>query len=255
MPVKVIKRNKSLIVGLVFAALPLLSHSAYAAKSIGSHKATSHAYTSHSASRGRQVAHSSSGKHGKNARRGHEVASRGISCVPFARNESGIDVPGNAADWWDNAAGVYARGTTPQTGSVLNFRANGHMHLGHVAVVTELVDSRHIEIDHANWAGPGGGRGRVSREVDVVDVSPNNDWTAVRVALGHSGDYGSIYPTYGFIYDRPDTGLLIASASARTLTTPVPTMNPAPRDLRPRMRDASATRVIGFDEVAEAPSR
>ena len=62
----------------------------------------------------------------------------GISCVPFARNDSGISVSGNAWQWWGNAAGVYARGNVPEPGSVLTFRANGRMRLGHVAVVSRV---------------------------------------------------------------------------------------------------------------------
>ena len=48
-------------------------------------------------------------------------------------------------------------------------------------------------------------RGGVARSIPVVDVSEANDWTAVRVGLGRSGEFGSVYPTYGFIYDRPTT--------------------------------------------------
>lgn len=136
----------------------------------------------------------------------------GISCVPFARAATGIALKGNAANWWDAAAGVYQRGSQPETGSVLNFRATGHMRLGHVAVVTNVIGDREIEIDHANWSGPGASKGGVSRGIRVEDVSANNDWSAVRVGLGHTGDYGSVYPTYGFIYDRPDDGRMLASA-------------------------------------------
>jgi hypothetical protein len=130
----------------------------------------------------------------------------GISCVPFARSASGIELQGNAANWWHTAAGVYERGSRPEAGSVLDFRANGHMRLGHVAVVTRVINSREVEIDHANWWGPGAGKGGVSRGILVADVSENNDWTAVRVGLGHSRTLGSVYATYGFIYDRPDRG-------------------------------------------------
>lgn len=158
----------------------------------------------------------------------------GLQCVPFARAASGIELKGNAANWWNAAAGVYARGMAPEAGSVLNFRSTGHMRLGHVAVVTRVVDSRQIEIDHANWAGPGASKGGVSRAIPVVDVSENNDWSAVRVGLGHSGNYGSVYPTYGFIYDRPDTGMIAANAGAKA-------GNPF-ADQR-------------YDEVAEAPFR
>lgn len=157
----------------------------------------------------------------------------GLQCVPFARAASGIELKGNAANWWDAANGVYARGQAPESGSVLNFRATGHMRLGHVAVVARVVNSREIEIDHANWAGPGASKGGVSRAIPVVDVSENNDWSEVRVGLGHSGSYGSVYPTYGFIYDRPDNGMMAS--------------NP-----RKMPNNPFASR---YDEVAEAPSR
>ncbi len=121
-----------------------------------------------------------------------------LQCVPFARAESGIALKGNAAIWWDEAEGVYARGHAPEPGSILNFRANSTMRLGHVAVVTRVINAREIEIDHAHWAGSG-----VSRNILVADVSPANDWTSVRVALGHGATLGSTYPTYGFIYNRP----------------------------------------------------
>jgi len=170
----------------------------------------------------------------------------GISCVPFARAETGIDVAGNAWEWWDNAAGTYARGHLPEPGSVLSFTANGRMRLGHVAVVKQVINSREIEIDHANWAGA---RGGVARNVAVVDVSENNDWTAVRVGLGGSGEFGSVYPTNGFIYDRPDTGTMLAAASD---PAPRPVLNPAPNDLRSYAQRAADSE--GFDEVAEAPA-
>jgi surface antigen len=139
----------------------------------------------------------------------------GISCVPYARAASGITVKGNAANWWANAAGLYERGYRPETGSVLNFRATGRMRLGHVAVVTQVINAREVMIDHANWSGPGLRKGSVAKGVPVIDVSENNDWSAVRVALGDRDAFGSVYPTYGFIYDRPDSGTLVANAGAR----------------------------------------
>jgi hypothetical protein len=169
----------------------------------------------------------------------------GISCVPFARSDSGISVAGNAWQWWDNAAGVYERGRVPETGSVLTFRANGRMRLGHVAVVSRVINPREVEIEHANWAGTGM-RGGVARKVPVVDVSEANDWSAVRVGLGRSGEFGSVYPTYGFIYDRPDNGTMVASTHA---PTPQPALNPVPSDLRPAAERGWQT----YEEVAEAP--
>jgi len=183
----------------------------------------------------------------------------GISCVPFARQASGIELKGNAANWWDEADGIYARGSTPELGSVLNFRANSSMRLGHVAVVSAVINSREIEIDHANWAGPGAGNGGISRNMSVIDVSPDNDWTAVRVGLGHTGQYGSIYPTYGFIYDHKDTGNTEPTFAASVI--PAPVLNAPPRDLRPiSQRTAVETQVsqnIDFSlaDPADAPFR
>ena len=168
----------------------------------------------------------------------HQAAWHGISCVPFAREASGLDLPGNAWEWWGNAAGVYARGSVPQLDSVLAFRANARMRLGHVAVVTRIVNPREIEVDQANWAS----RGAVSRGVTVVDVSEENDWSAVRVELGDHDEFGSVYPTYGFIYNEMDTGTMVASA---TPPAPALALNPAPGDLR--------TIAERDDEVAEAP--
>ena len=88
--------------------------------------------------------------------------------------------------------------------------------------------------------------GGVAHNVPVVDVSEANDWTAVRVGLSESGKFGSVYPTYGFIYDRPDTGVMVASRGA---PAPQPELNPAPSDLRPAAERGWET----YEEVAEAP--
>ena len=173
-------------------------------------------------------------------RRWHPVARvMRMSCVPFARADSGIDLSGDAYAWWDHAAGVYARGDVPVPGSVLAFRANVRMRLGHVAVVSRVINRREVEVDQANW----GNGGRITRGVRVIDVSEENDWTDVRVALG-DGRFGSVYPTYGFIYDRPDTGTMLARR------TPAPELaaNPAPSDLR-------ALHPFDGREVAELPGR
>ena len=185
--------------------------------------------------------------YGERSLGGYASYGGGIQCVPFARENSGIELSGNASAWWEAAEGVYERGSRPEVGSVLNFRANGRMHSGHVAVVANVDGARTVEIDHANWAGS---RGGVARNVSVVDVSPANDWSAVRVALGRAGEFGSIYPTYGFIYDRPDHGTMVAN----NVRAPMPNaLNPAPRDLRP-----SDERLASGDEpveVAEAFTR
>ncbi|HET6605912.1 MAG TPA: CHAP domain-containing protein [Rhodopila sp.] len=170
----------------------------------------------------------------------------GISCVPYARQVSGITVAGNAWEWWDNAAGEYARGDRPEPGSVLNFRSNSRMPLGHVAVVTRVVNPREIIVEQANWPSAGM-RGGVSHDVAIVDVSEANNWSAVRVELGHGGDFGSVYPTYGFIYNRPDKGVVTASIAR---PAPQPDINPVPSDLRPAAERPWHT----YEEVAESPA-
>ncbi len=168
----------------------------------------------------------------------------GISCVPYAREVSGIRVVGNAWQWWKNANGVYARGDQPEAGSVLNFRSNGRMPLGHVAVVRQIVNAREVIVDHANW--PIDGRpGAISQNIAVVDVSEANNWSAVRVELGRSSNFGSVYPTYGFIYKRPDTGIVTASVAP---PAPIPPINPVPSDLRPMAERPWRT----MEEVAES---
>lgn len=150
----------------------------------------------------------------------------GLSCVPYVRMATGMNVSGDARMWWRNAAATYARGQTPERGSVLAFMSSGGMASGHVAVVSRVVNPRTIEIDHANWAGPGIRRGAVMRGVTVVDVSDRNDWTSVRVQVGHNADnFGRTYPTHGFIYNRPvgaQTLMAAGEATREVAEAPMP---------------------------------
>lgn len=124
-----------------------------------------------------------------------------IQCAPFARMFSGIQLFGAAASWWNQAVGKYIRGNTPAVGSVLVFKAIGSMRSGHVATVTDIVSDRVIKITHANWSVINGHRGQVESNVTVVDASPNNDWTQVKVWFAPIGKVGNkAYPVNGFIY-------------------------------------------------------
>ncbi len=127
-------------------------------------------------------------------------------CVPYARDVSHIDLSGDAFLWWAEAAGRYARGQRPEDGAVLNFRSSARIRLGHVAVVEKVINSREILVDQANWVPD-----QVSHDVPVIDVSPDNNWTMVRVSIG-GGRFGAPYPTYGFIYDQPIGGGAIYAA-------------------------------------------
>jgi surface antigen len=133
-------------------------------------------------------------------------------CVPFARLMSGIQIFGDAWTWWRQAAGKYETGFFPKAGAVLCFKPTGKMTLGHVAVVSQVLTDRVIQISHANWSRIGGTRGQIEQNVTVIDVSPAGDWSTVKVWYDPVRDLGSTtYPTYGFIYQN-DTAQRYASA-------------------------------------------
>ncbi len=131
-----------------------------------------------------------------------------LQCVPYARRVTGIQIFGDAHTWWGQAEGRYARGYRPRVGAVLALKPHANSRLGHVAAVSRIVDSRTILIRHANWSEINGRRGQIEDNVKVVDVSEDNDWSAVRVwyaplqALG-----GTHWPVQGFIYPgKPGRG-------------------------------------------------
>ena len=133
-----------------------------------------------------------------------------LQCVPFARYMSGIGLHGDAWTWWDDAAGIYARGNRPEPGAILSFPGIERMPLGHVAVVTQVLSQRKILIDHANWPNAIVLHGAISHDIQVVDVSLGNDWSEVRVQFGEGGPLGSVYPVNGFIYGWSETGVQLA---------------------------------------------
>src|SRR4051812_9138534 len=84
-------------------------------------------------------------------------------CVPFARLISGIQIFGDAYTWWQQARGHYETGFAPRLGSVLCFKPTERMRLGHVAVVTQVITERVVQITHANWSPIEGSRGKVEK--------------------------------------------------------------------------------------------
>ncbi|SFP37336.1 CHAP domain-containing protein [Sphingomonas rubra] len=122
-------------------------------------------------------------------------------CVPFAREASGIAIYGDAWTWWDQADGRYARGHKPRQGAVIVFAKTDRLRLGHVAVVSRVVEKRVLMLTHANWSRQNGERGHAEQDVTLYDVSPRNDWSSVKVWYRDSnGLGGGIYPVEGFIY-------------------------------------------------------
>ena len=124
-----------------------------------------------------------------------------LQCVPYAREVSGIQIYGDAWTWWDQAEGRYARGHTPRVGAVMAFQPYGNMTLGHVAAISRVIDSRTVLLRHANWSPIDGRRGQVENDVRAVDVSPDNDWSQVRVWYAPIQNLGTTaWPVAGFIY-------------------------------------------------------
>jgi hypothetical protein len=125
-----------------------------------------------------------------------------LTCVPYARERSGLPIRGDAWQWWEAASGRYQRDRAPQPGSVLVLMRTSRLPMGHVAVVAQVVSAREIRVDHANWAS-GAAKGRVARDQPVLDISPANDWSVVRVWYPRTGSYGVTgFPAYGFIHSR-----------------------------------------------------
>ncbi|MDX2235250.1 MAG: CHAP domain-containing protein [Hyphomonadaceae bacterium] len=117
-------------------------------------------------------------------------------CVPYARSQSGVEIRGDAVTWWRQAAGKYERVQSPETGSVIVMRGYRNANRGHVAVVRHVLTERSIIIDHANWLASG----EVTLNVPVVDVSPKNDWSQVRVWHIPTQTWGlRVYNVQGFI--------------------------------------------------------
>jgi surface antigen len=125
------------------------------------------------------------------------AAARPLQCVPYARRLSGLDIRGDAWSWWPAAEGRYLRAHSPAVGAVLVLSKTQRLRYGHLAVVTRIIGPREVLVEHANWLN----RGMIHRNVPVVDVSPANDWSQVRlwyVPGNHLG--GHVYPASGFIH-------------------------------------------------------
>jgi len=121
-----------------------------------------------------------------------EIPDHPSQCVPYARARSGIELYGDASTWWDAAAGRYER----RLGAVLVMTGYAGAHRAHLGVVENVVSSREIRIDHANWLNDGA----IYKDDPVVDVSPDNDWTEVRVWNPQANAWGvKTYLVQGFI--------------------------------------------------------
>ena len=129
-----------------------------------------------------------------------ETPAAPLECVPYARRRSGVTLYGDAGTWWAKAEGRYVRSSTPILGSVMVLTGYAGPGRGHVAVVSALISSHEIMLDHANWLGDGA----IYLNDPAVDVSPGNDWSEVRVWNARLHAWGlRTYLVEGFIGPEP----------------------------------------------------
>ncbi|MDB5464680.1 MAG: hypothetical protein JWP23_3069 [Phenylobacterium sp.] len=171
---------------------------------------------------------------------GGAVAETYWQCVPFARLVSGIQIFGDAYTWWQQALGKYEEGFQPKAGAVLCFKPTERMRLGHVAVVSEVLTDRIVQITHANWSPIEGSRGKVEKDVTLVDVSPEGNWSQVKVWYDPSRDLGgSTYQTYGFIYQDAKAKILASSGISNAENTAIAMAQSAATQMASAVRPGS----------------
>ncbi len=119
-----------------------------------------------------------------------------VQCVAYAREHSGVDIHGDAVTWWDQAEGRYRRDRAPSLGAILVLADYAGPKHGHLAIVRAEDSARVIRVDHANWLNDGA----IYLNDPVADVSPDNDWSAVKIWNPRLGAWGTrTYLVQGFI--------------------------------------------------------
>jgi surface antigen len=177
-------------------------------------------------------------------------------CVPFARLVSGIQIFGDAYTWWKQAAGRYQEGFQPKTGAVLCFKPTERMRLGHVAVVSEVLTDRIIQITHANWSPIDGTRGQIEKDVTLIDISQAGDWSLVKVWYGPNRDMGgSTYPTYGFIYPDARAQQMAQSGFAKAENTAIAMAQTAAHQMSAAVRPGQGGAMAILNQAADSTDK
>ena len=115
-----------------------------------------------------------------------------IECAEFVRKESSFWIFSHAYGWKDAAKKFgYSIGNKPVLKSVLYFPRQLNAPDAHVVIVTKVIDSRKITIDHANWKR----QGEIERDVVVEDISEKGNWSQVTLK-------GKTLNTGGFILPK-----------------------------------------------------
>jgi len=177
-------------------------------------------------------------------------------CVPFARLISGIQIFGDARTWWSQAVGKYETGFAPKAGAVLCFKPTSRMRLGHVAVVSQVLTDRVVQITHANWSPIEGSRGKIEKDVTVIDVSANGDWSQVKVWYDPSRDLGgSTYSVHGFIYPDASARMLAASGMTRFQNGAIAVAQQAAQQMASAVRPNSQGPMSMLSQAADSTDR
>jgi surface antigen len=184
------------------------------------------------------------------------VADTYWQCATFARLASGIQIFGDAYTWWKQAIGRYQTGFQPKAGAVLCFKPTQRMKLGHVAVVSQVLTDRVIQITHANWSPIEGSRGKIEKDVTLIDVSQAGDWSLVKVWYDPNRDMGgSTYPTYGFIYPDAQARMLASSGLARAENTAIAMAQSAASQVASAVRPGAGGPLHILNRAADSTDR
>jgi surface antigen len=134
---------------------------------------------------------------------GHYTLWQPQQCAVYAREVSGIQLHGDANDWWRNANPPrYGRSRYPIPGSVLVLASTSRMPHGHLAVVKCVINRREIDVTQSNWGSGPVSRRAVYESMRVQDISPRNDWSSVHFWNYQSNSFGFPYAVRGFIYQH-----------------------------------------------------
>ncbi len=132
-----------------------------------------------------------------------------LQCVPYAREMSGIadlrrrayvvGPGGRAVPARPHAAGRRSDGVSAasqdEAGPCGRRRPESSI-------------ARTVLLNHSNWSPINGRRGQIERNVKAIDVSPDNDWSSVRVWYHPLQAFGKTrWPVHGFIHSgKPRAG-------------------------------------------------
>jgi surface antigen len=123
-------------------------------------------------------------------------------------------------------------------------------------VVSQVLTDRVIQITHANWSPIEGSRGKIEKDVTLIDVSQAGDWSMVKVWYDPNRDLGgSTYPTYGFIYQDAQAKVLAASGLARAENTAIAMAQNAASQVASAVRPGGTGPLSILNQAADSTDR